>query len=174
MLVAQIWIKHHSKMFVYLCWFNWFLVWKAIADWRIVYRSKKSSICKFKKYLLIKELSANRSVIFGSNKCLQNKRAIFRLLNCVQTKGWLHWQIEEWSADQRSIQSAGRINNFGSKNYLQIEVWSVEWRSICSADWRSICRSKNCLEIEEVFGLQIEELSADWAVIFKWKICLQT
>ena len=26
MLIAQIWIKHHSKIFVYLCWFNWFII----------------------------------------------------------------------------------------------------------------------------------------------------
>ena len=25
-LIAQIWIKHHPKMFVYLCWFNWFII----------------------------------------------------------------------------------------------------------------------------------------------------
>ena len=26
MLIANIWIKHHLKMFVYLCWFNWSII----------------------------------------------------------------------------------------------------------------------------------------------------
>ena len=25
-LIAQIWIKDHPKMFVYLLWFNWFII----------------------------------------------------------------------------------------------------------------------------------------------------
>ena len=25
-LIAQIWIKDHPKMFLYLCWFNWFII----------------------------------------------------------------------------------------------------------------------------------------------------
>ena len=158
-------------------WFH-LQIKEVYADWIIICRWKnymqvEELLVDWKRCLQVKEVF-NLHVQEVSDQISANRRTVCRSKNCLQTKGLLHWQIEEWSADQKSIHSAGRINICGSKNYLQIQVWSVDWRSIWSGDWRTICRLKNCLQIEEVFDLQIEELSADWGIICRWKNCLQT
>ena len=82
----------------------------------------------------------------------------------------LHWKIEEWSADQRSIQSSSRRSICGSKDYLHIKIWPVDRRSIWSADWRTICRLKIYFQREDLFE---KKMSADWRTVCKWKSYMQ-
>ena len=90
----------------------WSLGWSSIwfADWRTICRltnckSKSYSICRWKNYIQIEELSAAWRTICRLKYCLQLEEAfdlqieessadwgiICRRKNCLQTKRLLHW-----------------------------------------------------------------------------------
>ena len=115
-----------------------------LADWRNVCRSKKSLICRFKRYLLIEELSADRSVIFGSVDWI----TICRLQKFLQ--------IEEPFPDRRIVcrpndYSIGRLENDLQIKYSICRSNKHLWIEELSADRSLICRLKNYLQIEELF-----------------------
>ena len=110
----------------------------------MICRSKKYSICRPNKYLWIKELSADRTLI-----CRLKKYLICRLKNYLQ--------IVELSTNRGSIWSASRRGICGSKNYLQLRVWSLDWKIIWFADYMPTDE----LQIKEGFNLQMEELYED-------------
>ena len=176
---------------------NYLKIEELFGDWGIVYKSIKYLICRSKKYLWIQELSAGkvwpavwRSTWFGDwrtiytlknylqiEKFSRNRRFIWsadRRIVCRLNKGLLHWLMEEWSSDKRSIWSSVRRSIYGSKNYLQAKVWSLDQKNILFADWRTICRLTNwkskkysICRLKEY--LQMAELNADRKTICRLK-----
>ena len=130
------------------------------ADWTIMCRLMKCSICRLKNY--------------------PHQRTMYRSKFNLEIKEAFYLQIEELSADQRIFCT--------SKDYLQTEKiptdWKIIWKLIeevsdlqiqeLSADQRTIYRSKKYLwfkesfhlQIEKVFHLKIEELPANWTIIY--------
>ena len=103
-------------------------------------------------------------------------------------------QMEQLSADWRSVNSTDRRIICWSKNYLRIEELSADEElcedrnSICRSKKYSVCRSKNYLKVKGLpadqriirrlkIYLQIEELSADQRIIckvkYKWYVLIE-
>ena len=127
----------------------------------------RRTICRWKNYIQIEELSANWRTICKLKNCLQIKEVLIcRLKNVLQ--------IEELFADERTVcrindYSIGRLNNdlqIKDAFDLKVEEVSMDWRSIWFANWKTICRLTNCKSKKYSICrlknyLQIEELFAD-------------